>query len=245
MNIGKIKITENIALVVEQRVITAGAIGATVDFLFDSTWDGYSKTLVWKAGDVTKDDTTATGVVPAEVLATPGVTLKVGVYGVRDGVATPTLWANLGKILPGADPSGDESTNPSLPVWEQVRADIERLEAASAQAVEAAGQSTEAANAAVAAAYRAQQDQAKATEAAESAQQAQAEAAGAAGAAVAGAESAQQAEVKAVEAAEAAAQSAAAVAEGLAELDDVLGDIEDTLDAILAIQAELIGGEGV
>lgn len=145
INIAKVKITNNVAQVVDPQPITSGMNGATVAFVFDSTWDGYNKTLVWKAGDVTKDDTTASGVIPGEVLAVPGVVLKVGVYGVRDGVVTPTVYAKLGQILPGADPSGDESTDPTLPVWVQVQEDIERLEAASDQAVEAAEQSTDAA----------------------------------------------------------------------------------------------------
>lgn len=134
MNVARVSIRNNIAQATDCQPITSGTIGATVSFSFDNTWDGYNKTYVWRAGDVTKDDTTASGVVPAEVLAEPGVVLRVGVYGVKGDLATPTIWANLGKILPGADPSGDETTDPTLPVWAQVQTDIDRLEQASAQA---------------------------------------------------------------------------------------------------------------
>jgi hypothetical protein len=147
MNVGTVYVKDNGAVAADLRVITSGMVGASVRIVFDSTWEGYNKTLVWKAGDVTKDDTTASGVIPPEVLAVPGEQLVVGVYGVRDGVVTPTVYAKMGQILPGADPSGDESTDPTLPVWVQVQEDIERLETASAQAVEAAQQVTEAADA--------------------------------------------------------------------------------------------------
>jgi lysophospholipase L1-like esterase len=134
MNIAKVGIHHNFAQATDCQPITSGMIGATVSFSFDSTWDGYSKTYVWRAGDVTKDDTTASGIVPHEVLAVPGVPLQVGVYGVRGDVVTPTVWANLGKILPGADPSGDETTDPTPPVWAQLK---EEAETAKAKAEEA------------------------------------------------------------------------------------------------------------
>lgn len=138
MNIAKVKVSNNIAEVSDCRTITSGTVGAVVEFEFDSTWDGYTKTYVWKAGGLTKDDTAASGVVPAEVLARPRLPLQVGVYGVKGEKVTPTIWANLGEIRPGADPSGDETTDPALPVWAQVQENIDRLEEASAAAQTAA-----------------------------------------------------------------------------------------------------------
>jgi len=43
-------------------------------------------------------------------------------------IVVPTTWANLGVILPAADPSGDESTDPSLPVWAQILAMIGQMD---------------------------------------------------------------------------------------------------------------------
>ena len=121
MEIGKIEVSGNRARVSSRSSVTSGMVGATVAFAFDETWADMDKTLVWAGSGVTVDDTTASGVVPAEVVAKFGGRLKVGVYGTKEGTAIPTVWADLGPILPGADPSGDESTDPSLPVWAQLQ----------------------------------------------------------------------------------------------------------------------------
>ena len=66
--------------------------------------------------------------VPVEVLDTPGRFLYVGIYGTSSDIpAVPTLWADLGRIRPAADPSGDTSTDESLPVWAQLQEQIDEL----------------------------------------------------------------------------------------------------------------------
>ena len=53
----------------------------------------------------------------------------MGVYGADEsGVVLPTVWVSLGKIQPGADPSGDETADPSLPVWAQLQKQIGDLD---------------------------------------------------------------------------------------------------------------------
>lgn len=121
MEIATIAISSNLAKVMEQNCITSGTIGARVCVIFDETWDGMAKTYVWRGSGVTKDDPLATGTVPPEVLVKPWEHLFFGVYGTRNGTATPTVWADLGMIVPGTDPSGDETTDPTLPVWAQIR----------------------------------------------------------------------------------------------------------------------------
>ena len=121
MELAKIAISGNQARALETGCITSGTIGATVGVQFDETWDGMAKTYVWRRGNVTKDDALATGNVPAELLEKPWEHLHFGVYGTREGTATPTIWADLGMIVPGVDPSGDETTDSSLPVWAQMR----------------------------------------------------------------------------------------------------------------------------
>ena len=120
MNFAVIEISGNMARVVENKPITSGTVGGTVSLQFDENWDGLSKTIVWRGSGRTIDDINCTCVIPSEVVSKPNGKLVVGIYGTKDGTATPTIWADLGTILPGADPSGDEGANPTLPAWAQI-----------------------------------------------------------------------------------------------------------------------------
>ena len=125
----KIDVTGNIASVKKRPTrITSGTVGLPVEFSFDGLWDGLSKTAVFMAGSVCKisEGIAAEAVVPWEVLEKPGVTLIIGVYGANnDGsIVIPTTWATVCHIYEGADPDGDPSTDPTLPVWEKILFDI-------------------------------------------------------------------------------------------------------------------------
>lgn len=107
--------------------ITSGMVGARVEVSFDEAWEGFLKVFVWNHWNLTIDDMEASGTIPAEVLDRPGGWLRLGVYGTKDGRALPTAWVTLGSVESGADPSGDESANPALPVWAQLQAAMEEL----------------------------------------------------------------------------------------------------------------------
>lgn len=117
------------------ELLTAGMSKAvTVQFVFSPAWDGLTKTAVFSNGKTTVDVLAAnwdgdTVPVPHEVLAVPGRHARVGVYGADEsGVVLPTVWVSLGKVQPGADPSGDETADPSLPVWAQLQKQIGNLD---------------------------------------------------------------------------------------------------------------------
>lgn len=117
------------------ELLTAGmAKAVTVEFVFSPEWDGLTKTAVFSNGKTTVDVLAAnwdgdTVPVPHEVLAVPGRHARVGVYGADEsGVVLPTVWVSLGKVQPGADPSGDETADPSLPVWAQLQKQIGNLD---------------------------------------------------------------------------------------------------------------------
>ena len=131
MELGKIEVNGINARTVYRKTIPKGIVGATVAIEYtDSRWDGLTKTAVFW-GSCVKDVLNPGSVVkiPAEVVAEAGYRLRVGVYGVDAGnnLVIPTLWADLGSIEYAADPSGDESTDPSLPVWAQLQEQIEEL----------------------------------------------------------------------------------------------------------------------
>lgn len=117
------------------EVLTAGMAKAVgVRFAFSEDWDGLTKTAVFTNGRTTVDVLAAnwdgeTVTVAPEVLAVAGRYARVGVYGTNaSGVVLPTVWVTLGKVQPAAEPSGDTSTDQSLPVWAQLQAQIGDLD---------------------------------------------------------------------------------------------------------------------
>lgn len=104
--------------------ITRGMIGAKVQIEYDGdSWQKLNRTAVFQ-GAVTKDvlnvDNEVT--IPTEVVVKSGLNLFMGLYGTDadNNIAIPTIWIPLGVIQSGADPSGDETTDPTLPVWAQL-----------------------------------------------------------------------------------------------------------------------------
>lgn len=124
-----IAVSGNTAAVTGGYPPVSGTVGLTVQFSFSPEWESLSKTAVFRANGKTMDciHIQEKAVVPWELLKTPGCRLSAGVYGTNeDGtIQMPTVWADLGVIVPGADPSGDEGAVPSLPIWEQLTGEIE------------------------------------------------------------------------------------------------------------------------
>ena len=114
---------------VESDLLTSGMVGRKCRIEFTNAWDDLEKTVVFTAGKVTRDVINVGELVeiPAECIAVENVRLHVGVYGVGAGKIIPTIIVPGPYILPGADPSGDESTNPELPVWAQLQEQIDAL----------------------------------------------------------------------------------------------------------------------
>ena len=120
----RLKIDTRQARIEEVELVTSGSVGMTVKFEFSEDWDGLHKTAVFSAGPTTRDVIldSDTAVIPHEVLTVPNQTLRIGVYGTNQGgsVVIPTIYAIVGSVRPGADPSGDPGTDPTLPVWAQI-----------------------------------------------------------------------------------------------------------------------------
>ena len=111
--------------------ITTGLTGKTVTFRFGAGWENVTaRTAVFEGSGVTRDCLIENGeaVIPHECLTVPGGVLRCGVYGVEGDKKTPTVYAELGQIERGADPSGDTSTDPTLAVWAQILARMGSLD---------------------------------------------------------------------------------------------------------------------
>ena len=111
--------------------ITTGLTGKAVTFRFGAGWENVTaRTAVFEGSGVTKDCLIENGaaVIPHECLTVPGGVLRCGIYGVEGDKKTPTVYAELGQIERGADPSGDTSTDPTLAVWAQILAKMGSLD---------------------------------------------------------------------------------------------------------------------
>ena len=115
---------------VEEETLTSGMVGKEVKLEFSEEWENFSKTVVFSAGEVSRDVAAIHGAVtiPHEVLAEGRNHLYVGVYGISgDGRVIPTVRARGPFIQPGAEPAGEKGREPTLPVWAQIHQQIAGL----------------------------------------------------------------------------------------------------------------------
>jgi len=107
----------------------------TVDFSFNRSWDGYTKTAIFEAGPasvivaLTEDRCT----IPSECLKHASVKLKVGVYGVKGEERKGTAWCIASTIIPdvslGLGGSGSGTPMPD-DIYSEIMAAIGDLSAA-------------------------------------------------------------------------------------------------------------------
>lgn len=133
MKIAEVQVSGCRCETVRLEPVPRGIVGAVVSIAYtDPTWDSLRKTVVFR-GAVTKDvlDAGNEVAIPTETVSSAGVTLYMGVYGVdaENNVVIPTVWTELGVVQGAATPSGDASTDSSLPVWAQVQGMIGNLDA--------------------------------------------------------------------------------------------------------------------
>jgi hypothetical protein len=126
-----INVTKNEATVVQTEKLTSGTRGLKCKFNFSEEWDSLEKIAVCSCGNVTKDVfvESDTIVVPWEVMEVYGKYLEIGVYGRSsdDTVIIPTVYATVGAVCKGADPSGDESSAPTPSLWDKYVKDSEKF----------------------------------------------------------------------------------------------------------------------
>ena len=182
--------------------LTSGMVGIPVTIEYDEAWDGLTKNLVCRCSPWGADDGEARVILNVEKNATVAhevmksdMYLYLGIEGFsNDGkLVIPTTWAKCGKIQYGANTCEDPSTNPELPVWNQLQTEIEKIKRdtvtqeqltdiqicaqAAVQAASSAAQAQKAAEAAAEAAAGSAQNANAAAEAAEEARAAAVDAA--------------------------------------------------------------------
>ena len=115
---------------VQSEPLTSGIVGQPIHFEYSHDFDGLAVTAVFTDGKNTVDVVNPGNecIIPHEVLTTVGATVKVGIYATRgEELVIPTIYAHIGVVLKGTDPSGDVSIDPTLPIWAQTQALIGNL----------------------------------------------------------------------------------------------------------------------
>lgn len=112
------------------ETITSGSVNVnTVQFEFSTDWEQLAKTAVFRSGGDSVSvilDTNNSCNIPWEVLAKPKVRLQVGVYGTQgDDIVLPTIYADIGEILPGTETGAAGSQPPTPSVVDQLLGKVE------------------------------------------------------------------------------------------------------------------------
>lgn len=118
-------------------ILTSGMVGLPVTIDCDESWEGLTKNLVCRCSSWDDEDVEIrtilnvgeTAAVAHEVMQA-GMRLHLGIEGFReDGtLVIPTTWATCeGTIRRGANSNGDPGTDPELPIWNQLQAQIEQI----------------------------------------------------------------------------------------------------------------------
>ena len=127
----KFSITGQRIELTEPVLLVAGTTNIyTAEFVFDAAWEGYTKTAVFRGGDVEREQllTDDACTVPWEVL-TSGKYLRVGVYGTKDDIRLPTIWTERTQYInAGAGPT-EEAAEPSPTLVEQLLTKVGDLDA--------------------------------------------------------------------------------------------------------------------
>ena len=125
MDVARVAVTGSKATAELLTPVTTGMVGATVSITYDGEWDSLNKQVLFRRGNNKVMQATGS-IIPHEILTSPYETLFVGVYGfTSDGtIVIPTVWAKICEIRQGVDPEGDESADPTSPVYLQLTRDI-------------------------------------------------------------------------------------------------------------------------
>ena len=122
----KLQVVGQMIAFTERETLVSGTVNKyRAEFVFDDSWDGYTKTAVFRAdsfGRVTSREVLLAGdacPVPHECLIA-GALLRVGVYGISGDITTPTIYTQepIG-IARGAEPA-ESTQDPTPGVYQQI-----------------------------------------------------------------------------------------------------------------------------
>lgn len=123
----KIAVKDNSLCLLNSVDLIAGTVGQQCIFFFDDEWALLKKTISYKVGSTvlgTYNMTSDEIIIPANVLATSGLALEIGLtgYATDNSLVVPTSWCYINQIRNGAsvkhtsgdNPEGDEDDDNDL-----------------------------------------------------------------------------------------------------------------------------------
>ena len=122
----KLQVIGQMIAFTERETLVSGTVNKyRAEFEFDDSWDGYTKTAVFRAdsfGSITSREVLLAGdacQVPHECLIA-GALLRVGVYGISGDITTPTIYTQepIG-VARGAEPA-ESTPDPTPGVYQQI-----------------------------------------------------------------------------------------------------------------------------
>lgn len=128
MKIATIRVSGVEAVAVDVKKVTAGLTGAEVVMEYtDPLWNGLTKKVIFDGAEtVSAVETGDRVIIPVEAVRQEGVLLRVGVYGVSSegNLAVPTIWAEIGNVLPAVPGNSVGPGSQALAEWAQILAMI-------------------------------------------------------------------------------------------------------------------------
>lgn len=126
----ELKVTGNLLELLSHQRVTSESVGVIeARFNFDSAWDGYTPSAVFKTQSTICSVALDKGgcTIPGEVLANPG-TLSVAVFGIGgDGSVLTTNYINSGMIIKGADIAAAAEKGYTTSPYEQILAMLSEI----------------------------------------------------------------------------------------------------------------------
>lgn len=122
----KLQVIGQMIAFTDRETLVSGTVNKyRAEFAFDDSWDGYTKTAVFRAdsfGHITSREVLLAGdacQVPHECLIA-GALLRVGVYGISGDITTPTIYTQepIG-VARGAEPA-ESTQDPTPGVYQQI-----------------------------------------------------------------------------------------------------------------------------
>lgn len=122
---------KNQLTITEREQITSGSVNVYyVHFHFSSHWDDLEKVAVFRTPSTTINIPIVDNkcVIPWEVTTTPGISIQLGVYGVKAlEIVLPTIWTNLGMVLEGVIIGDAESGDHTPDIYDAILENIDSL----------------------------------------------------------------------------------------------------------------------